>query len=297
MLHLLLALVMLFSPLPPNHTGGPGKVVTVDNFSSGYVKPRRVDVWLPESYGKKPGQKFAVLYMHDGQNLFDAGTSYGREEWQVDETLTQLMQQGKIEECIVVGIWNTERRFYEYGPQKPFDSLPPTEQEKLKQEYRFEQIMSDSYLRFIVQELKPYIDKNYNTKTGRAHTFLMGSSMGGLISLYGALEYPNVFGGAACLSTHWPFSLQQNSLAFTKAMAHYISQNLPKKHKPLLYFDYGTETLDAWYAPHQQVIDSTLRAAKYNPGKWVSRRYEGAAHSEASWRERLEQPLLFLLGR
>ncbi|WP_242923314.1 alpha/beta hydrolase [Pontibacter liquoris] len=297
LLSLLAALLSLsFSPIVQNHTG-PGKLVRIESFPSRYVAPRQVDVWLPESYGQNPGKKYAVLYMQDGQNLFSPETAYAGQEWQVDETLSQLMQEGKIKDCIVVGIWNTAHRFYEYGPQKPFALLPDSAQQQLRQEYKFDKILSDEYLKFIVEELKPYIDKKYCTRPDRNNTYLLGSSMGGLISLYGVLEYPKVFGGAACLSTHWPFTLKENNPAFTHAMAAYLAQQLPTRHKPRLYFDYGTQTLDAWYAPHQQLIDSVLEGKGYGSKNWVTRRFEGAEHSERSWRERLAIPVTFLLRK
>jgi predicted alpha/beta superfamily hydrolase len=148
--------------------------------------------------------------------------------------------------------------------------------------------LSDRYLEFLVGELKPFVDEHYRTLPGRQHTFVMGSSMGGLISLYALCEYPGVFGGAGCLSTHWP--------AAGGATIDYLQRALPAPGAHRLYFDYGTETLDAEYEPYQQRADAILRAAGYCPGvDWLTRRVEGAEHSERSWRERVHIPLLFLL--
>ena len=96
-----------------------------------------------------------------------------------------------------------------------------------------------------MQELKPYVDQHFLTSPRRADTFVAGSSMGGLISLYAALEYPRVFGGAACFSTHWPLSLKETRADFTTAMVQYLDQKLPRRPQPRLYFDHGTATLDA----------------------------------------------------
>ena len=118
----------------------------------------------------------------------------------------------------------------------------------------------------------------------------MGSSMGGLISLYALTEYPAVFGGAACLSTHWP--------AGGGVMIDYLRSALPDPAGHRIYFDHGTATLDSLYPPFQRRADAVMRAAGYVEGRdWVTRVFAGAEHSERAWRVRVEQPLIFLLGR
>ena len=289
-LPLFLTLVRADAPNPV----APGRIQHLEDFQSRYLNPRNVDVWLPEGY-PQPGTRYAVLYMHDGQNLFDpAKAAYGV-AWEVDSTLAALGQRNEIRPCIVVGIWNTPKRFAEYTPAKPFNELPPAQRNQLLLE-RPGAPLSDAYLKFIVKELKPYVDRHYRTSPRRADTFIAGSSMGGLISLYAALEYPKVFGGAACFSTHWPLSLKENSPAFTQGMVRYLDQKLPRSRKPRLYFDHGSATLDAWYAPHQVRIDSVLRAHGYAPDRWVTRTFPGAAHNEAAWKKRVPLAMQFLLG-
>jgi predicted alpha/beta superfamily hydrolase len=275
----------------------PGRVEHLADFASKFVQPRHVDVWLPAGY-PQPGRRYAVLYMHDGQNLFHPGSSYGGVAWEVDSTLAALTGRREIRDVIVVGIWNTALRFPEYTPAKPFRRLSAARQTQMQREYQHAPL-SDEYLRFLVQELKPYVDQHYQTDRRREATFVGGSSMGGLISLYAAAEYPRVFGGAACLSTHWPLSLQDNTADFTSAYLRYLQEQLPiKKLRPRLYFDHGTATLDARYAGHQQRVDSLLRAKGYREGRdWLTRRYEGAAHSEGAWKKRFDEPARFLLGR
>ena len=230
----------------------PGHIERLADFASKFVKPRHVDVWLPEGY-PQPGTHYAVLYMQDGQNLFNPKSSYGGVAWEVDSTLAALGPA--LRPCIVVGIWNTDRRFPEYTPAKAYAAMSAAQRANIEQE-RPGQPLSDAYLKFLVRELKPFVDQHFQTSPRRADTFVAGSSMGGLISLYAALEYPKVFGGAACFSTHWPLSLTENSPAFTEAMVQYLGHKLSRRNKPKLYFDYGSATLDAWYAPHQQRIDS-----------------------------------------
>lgn len=271
-----------------------GRVEHLPNFPSKLVKARNVDVWLPAGYPKS-GIRYPVLYMHDGQNLFSPKTAYGGTAWEVDSVLTALTAAGKARECIVVGVWNTDLRFREYTPAKPYALLSAAHKQQFQQELPAAPL-SDAYLQFLVTELKPYIDQHYATAPKRADTFVAGSSMGGLISLYAALEYPKVFGGAACLSTHWPLGLQQNSAAFTDAMVVYLQQKLPRHKRPKLYFDYGTTTLDAWYEPHQRRVDSVLQITGYTSRNWLTRKYEGAAHNEAAWQQRVAVPLQFLLA-
>jgi predicted alpha/beta superfamily hydrolase len=276
------------APSPVTGPGITGVVVRYADMPSTHVAARNVDVWLPPSYGKDPAKHYPVLYMHDGQNLFDPATSYGKVDWAVDEAMTGLIERGAVREAIVVGVWNTPKRRDEYMPQRPVQgkikfNVPGAE------DLDAADIISDRYLAFLVKELKPFIDATYRTLPGRADTFVMGSSMGGLISQYAMSQYPDVFGGAGCVSTHWPAG---NGIALDDFAAHLPD---PATHK--YWFDYGTATLDALYEPYQQRADAILRKAGYVEGQnWVTRKFEGAEHSEKAWRLRVDQPLAFLLG-
>jgi predicted alpha/beta superfamily hydrolase len=260
-----------------------------ENFASRFVDARNIDVWLPPDYEKNKNKKYAVLYMHDGQNLFNPKEAFGGADWGVDETLTRLIAEKRVRPAIVVGVWNTPKRYAEYFPQK---AVKFSETKKLSNTYGQEnqRIISDDYLKFIVEELKPFIDKNYSTAANLKNTFIMGSSMGGLISAYAVSEYPQIFGGAGCVSTHW--------IAADGAVIEYLRKNLPAAKNHKFYFDFGTETLDSKYEPFQNKMDEVMRAKGYVAGKnWVTRKFVGAEHSEKSWRERVDDPLTFLLGR
>jgi len=287
------------APKPSN-----GSIVRTENFGSKYVPARNVDVWLPDNY--TASKKYAVLYIHDGQMLFDSSITWNKQEWGVDETLTQLMQQEKIRDCIVVGIWNGGKsRHPEYFPQKPFETLSKEEQKLVYKAYRSGgqsiftglPISSDNYLKFLVEELKPFIDKTYSTLTDPSNTFAAGSSMGGLISLYALCEYPTIFGGAACLSTHWPGLLSMENNPVPAVFFSYLKKNLPSPKQHRIYFDHGTETLDSMYASLQLEVDAIMKQKKYSPSNWISRSWPGQDHSEKSWRSRLEVPVTFLLKR
>jgi predicted alpha/beta superfamily hydrolase len=276
-------------PAPTQLPAAAGVVGHLDvyvDFPSQFVAPRTVDVWLPPGYDEQAAQRYPVLYMQDGQNIFDPSTSATTHvDWGVDEIMTELIEAGKIRPAIVVGIWSTARRVEEYMPQAPLEVYPQVRAEFVRQ---FGEPLGDRYLKFMVQEVKPFIDRTYRTLPDRANTFVMGSSMGGLISLYAASQYPDVFGGAGCVSTHWP--------AGEGRLIDYFQTVLPDPKTHRLYFDYGTEGLDAEYEPYQQRMDEVLRRAGYVKGEnWVTRKFPGATHSETSWRERADIPLMFLL--
>jgi predicted alpha/beta superfamily hydrolase len=148
--------------------------------------------------------------------------------------------------------------------------------------------IGDSYQRFLVEEVKPFIDAHYRTLPDQPNTLVMGSSMGGLASLYAISRYPQVFGAAGCLSTHWT--------AGGEALVRYMGAHLPSPKTHRLYFDFGTRGLDAAYEPLQTLMDGLLRQAGYTQGvDWVTRKFEGADHNEAAWRQRVHIPLDFLL--
>ena len=160
MRRLAIALLLLFAavpaaagnPLGPVHVGA-GTIVDLGILKSQYADPRRVVVWLPPGY-RAHGPKYAVLYMHDGQNLFDKATAGYGMEWEVDEHLSQLIADNKVRPTIVVGIWNTPKRLQEYVPSKAFNGLPQEYRDKVRALYGGDPL-SDGYLKFIVRELRP----------------------------------------------------------------------------------------------------------------------------------------------
>ena len=279
-----------------------GSIKRVSNFPSTFVNPRNIDIWLPDHYSK--GKKYAVIYMHDGQMLFDSAINWNHQEWGVDETMGRLINEQKIKECIVVGIWNTPKRHSEYFPQKPYESLSQAEKDTVTKQLQSTgktdkafQPVSDNYLKFIVTELKPFIDSTFSTYTDRRNTFIAGSSMGGLISMYAICEYPEVFGGAACMSTHWPGTFTTNNNPVPSAFVSYLGKNLPDRKTHKIYFDYGDQTLDALYPPLQQKVDEVMKSKGFTSKNWITRYFAGKDHSEKSWNERLYVPVVFLLAK
>lgn len=279
-----------------------GRIERMANFPSQHVDARHVDVWLPDNFEslKAAGQRFNVIYMHDGQMLFDAQTTWNKQAWWVDKTITKLMQSGQIGPTLVVGVWNNGKyRHSEYFPQKHLQHLLPAQRQLLLEKALQNKPQADAYLRFLVQELKPAIDQRYPTLAGPANTVLIGSSMGGLISVYAMNEYPHIFGGAAGLSTHWIGSHVANS-HIPLAAYIYLRDHLapPQGHK--IYQDHGTTELDALYAPYQNFVNQLIRDKGYKEqgvqANFMTRVFEGTGHNEKAWAARLEIPVLFFIG-
>ena len=247
--------------------GITGTVKYHENFPSEILgNERTIIVWTPPGY-ENSTKRYPVLYMHDGQNIFDPNTSYLGIDWQIDETADSLIRKNQIEEILVVGIYNTENRMFEYAD---------TEKGR-------------AYMDFIVSELKPFIDNNYRTKTDRENTALMGSSMGGLISFYLVWRFPQVFSKAACLSTsiHW------NNGAMFKEIENFKG---PTKNIKI-YFDNGGIGSEGQMTSFYHKVNELLVAQGFKMGEDLEYFYdEKGDHSEPAWAKRAWRPLQFLFG-
>ncbi|MCC9608477.1 hypothetical protein LOC68_10075 [Blastopirellula sp. JC732] len=257
--------------------------------SANLADRRNVDIWCPVPLGRKSAIPLPVIYMHDGQNLFDPALSFAGVDWGMDEAIVRLTEAGVIPGAIVVGIWNSPQRKRELMPKKPFEQDLTTE---VINKFVADQgglPYSDDYLKFIVEELKPFVDENFPTSPDPAQTFVMGSSMGGLASLNAIESYPDVFGGAGCLSTHWVIG----GFELVDAMG----RDLPDPSNHRLYFDRGTIALDESYGPLQERMDAHLADAGYvAEANLLAQVWRGHDHSERAWRRRVDVPLRFLLG-
>ena len=233
--------------------------------SSRLNHPRDIIVWLPPSYAHLPEKRFPVLYAHDGQNLFDPSTGFGGQDWRLDEVTSVLIGEKKIEEIIIVGIYNTPERGSEYTGSR----------------------QGKRYARFIAKELKPYIDNIYRTKPAPEDTAVLGSSLGGLISFYMGWWYPETFGKVACMSS----SFFWNDYKALKLVA---ADPGPKK-KIKIYLDVGSE--ETLLTKGYQEMASLLRKKGYRNGFDLNSFFaEGADHNEKDWGARVWRPLTFLFG-
>lgn len=261
-------------------------------------------VWTPPGY-EAGTERYPVVYMHDGQNLFDPRLASMGVDWGADEAMMRLAKaNGGRAPAILVGIWNTAYRWNDYAPASVVKALPAAVSANLLSEASHDKLLSDAYLRFIVDVVKPRVDSEYRTRPERQHTSIAGSSMGGLISLYALLEKREVFGQAAGLSIHWPLTVDRNRIfgedakwrpILLDATKRYLRSKGPNTGAQRLWVDHGTETLDAAYDPYQKELLPVLEEIGFVEGvTLVSRVYEGTAHTEAAWRARLHQPLAFL---
>lgn len=252
---------------------------------------RRVDVWLPDAYQENPNKRFPVLYVQDGQMVFDQFHNRGG-GWKLHEAISKLAVEDLIDPPIVVAIPSTLNRKYEYLPGKALDypggreAYARTTNGQVSQAQRQ---MSEDFINWLVDEVKPAMDQRYRTLPEMENTSLMGSSLGGLISLYLLCEFPQVFSKAACLSTHWPI--------LGEGMMAYLDEKLPAPGNHKLYFDHGSEGLDRDYAPWQAKVDKLLREKGYREDKdFASWNFPGEDHTTTAWAGRVHIPLTFLFG-
>ena len=243
---------------------------------------RDVIVYLPPGYDADKQQRFSVLYLHDGQNLFDGATAFiPGQEWKVDETAESLIKAGKIEPLIIVGVNNTGKdRVNEYTP---------TQDAKYKAGGS-----ADLYGRMLIEELKPFIDSTYRTKSGASHTGLGGSSLGGLVSIYLGLKYPNVFGRVAVISPSVWWS--------DKQIVHFVEM-LPKKPSLRIWLDIGTKESRSPEEASKttndvRLLNDTLVKKGWRAGKDLQYfEAKDAEHNERAWAARTPQILEFLFPR
>lgn len=264
---------------------------------------RIVDVYVPDA--AKGKARLRTVYMHDGQMLFDSTKTWNKKEWQVDETCSQKMNRYAHEPFIVVGIHNdAQNRYAEFFPQKVADIMPASYRNLLMAKLWNGELKADAYLDWIEADLVPFIEHEFSVSKKSKDRMSIGSSMGGLISLYALCEKPKLFGGVACLSIHTPMI---NYGMFEEGMVEalvvpfniYLEKNLRADNKHFLYVDRGTETLDAYYKPYHDRLLTTLELVGYdshNP-RFLEAVVQGTGHDEAAWAARLSVPLLFLLSR
>ena len=241
-------------------------------FRSQFLEPERtLIVYVPPQYESHPQMRFPVLYMHDGQNLFDASTAFGGNEWRLDDTAEELIEQAAIEPLIIVGIYNTgEQRIHEYTP-----TVDP----------KLGGGKADLYGRMLVEEIKPFIESTYRTSRGPENAGLGGSSLGGLVTLHLGLKYPHIFGKLAVLS---PSVWWDN-----KVILREIEQ-LPNKPPLKIWLDMGTQE-GGMALEDTEMLRDAMRAKGWAVGKDLAySEIPGATHSETAWAERVGPFLQFL---
>lgn len=270
-----------------------------------------VDVWIPAAYDKETDKTYPVVYAHDGQNLFDPDFSFAGVAWELDLAVSNLSDNDGISETpIIVGINNRgakQLRANDYFPEKAVQYIKEEDRDKT---WIFNTCATGFYgdkeAGFVVEELKPLIDHIYRTNPTCAHTFAIGSSMGALAALYLMCEYPEVFGGVACMSTHWIGSLNLNSdytlnddPVCAAAILEYLDECIPLSSSHYLYLDQGTLGWDAKYLIYEKSARQVALNHGYSIEQGTLATYdaEGAGHNEWFWQQRVEHPLSFLLNK
>ncbi len=250
-----------------------GDFRTFERFKSSYLpEARDIIVYLPPKYRKQTGRRYPVLYLQDGQNVFDSATSFRGDEWQVDETAETLIRSRSIEPVIVVGIYNTgEHRMDEYTPTRDVQHGRGGK--------------SEQYAQMLVREIKPMIDRKFRTRKGPRNTGLGGSSLGGLVALEIGLKFPDVFGKLAVLS---PSLWWGNELMLERVDA--LEKKLPLR----IWLDMGLEEGERCVENARHMRDALERKGWVEGEDLQHWEYPGAGHTESAWAARMGQVLEFL---
>lgn len=269
-----------------------------------------IDVWTPAEYDTSSDKRYPVVYAHDGQNLFDASFTFAGVPWGIDKACSQLESDPDFEMPIIVGINNRGAeglRPNDYFPENALDYiLPDQTADTFIYDTCKDVFLGNEEAAFVAYELKPLVDSLYNTAPGVATTFAMGSSMGALASMYLLCEYPEIFGGAACMSTHWIGSLNLNpdytmndDEVCANAILQYLSEHLPAGGTHRLYMDQGTIGWDAGYLKYEVIAREIARDKGYSEENGSLYVYDakGAGHNEWFWQQRVKIPLKFLLSK
>ncbi|MEM7317319.1 MAG: alpha/beta hydrolase-fold protein, partial [Planctomycetota bacterium] len=235
------------------------------------IRPRDIVVWLPPGY-EASDKRYPVLYMHDGQNVFDPQTSAFGRDWQVDETCTRMITEGEIEPLIVVGIYNTADRSREYLSGD----------------------LGTAYRDFVTEDLKPLIDRTYRTKTDREHTFTAGSSAGGLCAFILTWKRDGVFSKAICMSPAFRYSREDGTMTVDYVTA--VQESAPPKAPTFFYIDNGGVGLEALLQPGIDAMLDALGDKGWRPKQdydWKA--FPEDKHNEAAWAKRFPNALKQML--
>lgn len=293
---------LLIMAAPASAAPDRGRFVELERVAAAGLPDQRITIWLPPGYDASK-RRYPVLYMHDGHNLFDLKRSNFNKIWAADQAMLAVTASGKVEPHIIVGIWAPgSDRYRQYLPKDIYMAASPRLR-ALMDQMASGPIVSDLYLAWLTGPLKQRIDSSYRTKPGPRHTAIAGSSMGGLMSCYAFVNRPDIYGRAACVSTHWPAGDPTKlAAAGDPELIALWDQWFAAKLGPVkgrrLWLDHGTATLDAYYAPYQQAVDARLTALPWKRGRdWQSKVYPGAEHEENVWAARLPEIFGWLLRK
>jgi enterochelin esterase-like enzyme len=299
--YLLAALLALVLAAPALAEADRGRLVEVERMTAAGLPDQRLTIWLPPGYDASK-RRYPVLYMHDGHNLFDPAKSNFNKVWAADKAMLAVMASGKVEPHIIVGIWAPGNgRYRQYLPKAAYDRASPALRAQMDA-IAAGPVISDAYLAWLAGPLKQWVDRTYRTRRGPRDTAIMGSSMGGLMSCWAFVERPDIYGRAACVSTHWPLVMPlEGEGADSERLALHKAWFVGKLGRPAgrrLWLDIGTGTLDAFYPPYQQAISDAITAKGWKPERdWQGKVYPGAEHEENAWARRLPEIFAWVLRK
>ena len=283
-----------------------GRIIAWPALDAGAAGKMTVWVWLPPGYDAHRGQRFPVLYMHDGQNLFDRALTKFDQEWGIDEAIPRMAAMGDLRQWIVVGVQSPRSRYDVLFPARLLPFLPPDFQQRVKTLDSGDPkgaFASEAYLAFLVHTVKARVDHAFRTLPDRRDTAVMGSSMGGLMAFYAMAEYPAVFGQAACVSMHVALGSPTDkgvdhvarAAEVATAFDRYLATSAMRPGANRLYIDHGSKTLDGSYGPYTDALIPLLHQRGWADGPTFEfRTFTGAEHNETAWRDRIDIPLAFL---
>lgn len=303
LLALLTALLALFA-LAPARAAEPadtGRLIEYRDIEAVGLPTQRLTIWLPPGYDADPARRYPVLYMHDGHNLFDPANASFNKVWAADKAMLAVTADGSVRPHIIVGVWAPGAdRYRQYLPRPVYEAAAAPLRARMDK-FAGGPVVSDAYLAWLAGPLKQWVDASFRTLPGRDDTAIAGSSMGGLMSCYAFIERPEIYGRAACVSSHWPSTdptaPELDNAALAAFWRGWFAANLGQADGRRLWLDHGTATLDAYYAPYQQQVDAGIAEAGWPRGSaWESRVYEGAEHEENTWAARLPEVLRWVLA-
>ncbi|MDM4766013.1 alpha/beta hydrolase-fold protein [Pelomonas sp. SE-A7] len=267
--------------LPAQRTG---QIDRLPPIASSHVSPRGLQVWLPPGYEREPQRRYPVLYLHDGQNVFDADAAGA--EWQVDETAQRLVLAGAIEPVIIVAVDSNSRdRFLDYTPTEML--IPAARSGRDKDERQGGG--GPRYARYLVEDLKPFIDQRYRTRPEPASTAVGGSSLGGLISMWLLLHHGDTFGAGLVVSPSvwWDDMFLLRDVRTTAPVG---------TARPRAWLDMGDHEGPGALVAARQLRDALLARGWQSGGTLGYMEQAGAGHDEAAWASRVEPMLRYLYG-
>jgi predicted alpha/beta superfamily hydrolase len=249
-----------------------GQLRIHEQFRSRFLRNQRdLIIYTPPGYDDQSWRHFPVLYLHDGQNLFDGATSFiPGQDWHIGQTADHFIQSGAVAPLIIVGMYNTKARIGEYTPTH----IPKLGGGR-----------ADRYAKFLIEEVKPFVDREYRTLTGSQHTGIGGSSLGGLVSLYLGLQHSRMFGKIAALSP---------SVWWNQLIIHRFARTATVEPRPRIWLDIGTREGPRIVQDVEKFRDVLLEKGWHLGRDLHYERVDGAEHNEAAWAQRVGPFLQFL---